>query len=92
MQYSWDQAIDLLNRRKHGLSLAAGIDALEDPNRDTWIDDRFEYGEDRIVTLGLGKNGLLYVVSTEPIKDWTRLISVRRAEDDEIERYGLGRA
>jgi hypothetical protein len=91
MRYEWDPEKDALNRRNHGLSLAAGIDALEDPNRDSWIDDRFEYGEDRIVTLGMGKNAQLYVVSTEPLEGWTRLISVRRAEDDEIEQYGMGR-
>jgi uncharacterized DUF497 family protein len=30
MQYVWDPAKDVLNRRKHGLSLADGIVALED--------------------------------------------------------------
>jgi uncharacterized DUF497 family protein len=80
------------DRRKHGLSLATGVDALEDPTRESRIDDRFDYGEERIVTLGLGKNGLLYVVSTELSENWTRLISVRRAEDDEIGQFGLGRA
>jgi uncharacterized DUF497 family protein len=92
MRYTWDPEKDALNRRKHGLFLAAGVDALEDPNRDSWNDDRFDYGEERIITLGLGKNGLLYVVSTELSRNWTRLISVRRAEDDEIEQYGLGRS
>jgi hypothetical protein len=57
MRYTWDPEKDALNRRKHGLSLGAGVDALEDPNGDSWIDDRFDYGEDRIITLGLGKNG-----------------------------------
>ncbi|MGO9777262.1 MAG: BrnT family toxin [Terracidiphilus sp.] len=81
-----------MNRRKHGLSLAVGIDALEDPYRDSWIDDRFDYGEERIVTLGLSKEGILYVVSTDWGENWTRIISVRGAENDEIEQYDLGRA
>jgi uncharacterized DUF497 family protein len=34
MQYSWDQAKDVLNRQKHGLALEEGIPALEDPGRD----------------------------------------------------------
>lgn len=92
MRYAWDPIKDALNRRKHGLSLKDGIPALEDDNRDLWIDDRFDYGEERIVTLGMGRNGLLYVVSTEMEENWTRIISVRKAEDDEIERYGLGRS
>ena len=55
MRYLWDPAKDILNRSKHGLSLADGIPALEDPDRESWIDDRFDYGEERIVTLGMGK-------------------------------------
>jgi uncharacterized DUF497 family protein len=92
MRYVWDPAKDILNKRKHGLSLAEGIPALQDPDRDSWIDRRFDYGEERIGTLGMGKRQILYVVSTEWDENCTRLISVRRAEDDEIERYGLGRS
>lgn len=91
MQYVWDPAKDVLNRRKHGLGLADGISALEDPDRESWIDDRFDYEEQRIVTLGLTRKGVLYVVSTEPAEERTRIISVRKAEADERERYGLGR-
>ena len=65
MRYVWDPAKDVLNQRKHGLSLAEGIPALEDPDRDSWIDDRFDYGEERIVTLGMNLPNVLYVVSTE---------------------------
>jgi hypothetical protein len=92
MRYTWDPEKDALNRRKHGLSLEEGIPALDDPDRDSWIDDRFDYGEERIVTLGLGRKQVLYVVSTEREETLTRIISVRRAEDDEIERYDLGRS
>jgi uncharacterized DUF497 family protein len=74
------------------LSLAVGIDALEDPYRDSWVDDRFDYGEERIVTLGLSKEGILYVVSTDWGENWTRIISVRGAENDEIEQYDMGRS
>ncbi len=55
MRYVWDRAKDSLNRRKHGLSLAEGIPALEDPERESWIDGRYDYGEERIGTLGMGK-------------------------------------
>lgn len=52
MRYIWDSAKDALNRRKHLLSLADGISVLEDPDRESWIDSRFDYGEERILTLG----------------------------------------
>jgi len=89
MQYVWDLAKDVLNQRKHGLSLADGISALEDPRRDSWIDDRFDYGEDRIATLGVSEVHVLYVVSTQWDEETIRIISVRKAEPDEIGRYGL---
>lgn len=90
MRYVWDPAKDALNRRKHGLLLADGIPALEDPKRYVLIDDRFDYGEERIVTLGLGRDRILFVASTERGEDCTRIISVRLAEYEEIKRYGLG--
>ena len=74
MRYVWDRAKDSLNRRKHGFSLAEGIPALQDPERDSWIDERYEYGEERIATLGMGKRQILYVVSTERDESCTRLI------------------
>jgi len=90
MHYVWDSAKDALNRKKHELALSDGVPALEDPQRDEWIDDRFDYEEERIVTLGLANQGVLYVVSTEADEEITRIISVRRAQPHEISRY-LGR-
>jgi uncharacterized DUF497 family protein len=69
------------------LSLADGIPALEDPDQETWIDNRFDYGEERTITLGITRRGVLYVVSAEAEEEWIRIISVRRAEEHEIERY-----
>ncbi len=92
MRYGWDPAKDAQNQRKHGLSLADGIHALEDPERVSWIDNRFDYGEERIATLGMGRTSLLYVATTELDEETTRIISVRRAEPHEVEKYGFGRS
>jgi len=83
MEYEWDAAKDAENRRKHRLSLADGIPALEDPDAESWIDARFKYGEERIVTLGRNQARILFVVATELAIDKTRIISVRRAEKHE---------
>lgn len=90
MRYEWDPAKDALNQRKHGLRLEDGIAALEDPEGNTWFDDQFDYGEERMVPVGQSRNGILYVISTERDKDLIRIISVRRAEDAEIARYYYG--
>jgi uncharacterized DUF497 family protein len=90
MEYEWDAAKDAENRRKHRLSLADGIPALEDPDAESWIDTRFEYGEERIVTLGRNQARILFVIATEPAIDRTRIISVRRAEKHEELSYYEG--
>ena len=85
MRYEWDPEKNAANQRKHLLPLAAGIDALEDPDRDISIDDRFDYGEVRIVTAGRSGGKVLFVVSSELGMDAEgeeiiRIISVRKAK------------
>jgi len=92
MRYTWDPAKDALNRRKHGLSLAEGILALEDPHEESWIDDRFEYGEERLATLDLGARRILYVVSTVSHRDLTQIVSVRKADNNEVKQYDRARS
>jgi uncharacterized DUF497 family protein len=89
MVYVWDPEKDRLNRQKHGISLADGVPALNDANKYYWFDDRFDYGEERIVTLGRNQMQVLYVVTTVPDKDEARIISVRKAEKDEVKEYYL---
>jgi uncharacterized DUF497 family protein len=79
------------------LSLADGIPALEDPERDIWIDDRFDYEEERIVTTGRNGSKVLVVVSTELMRDeddeaLIRIISVRKASWYEADWFNFGRA
>jgi uncharacterized DUF497 family protein len=85
--YEWDEAKDADNRRKHGIPLRAGIAALLDPDRLEWIDDRFLYGEERISTIGLAHERVLFVVHTMRGGDVCRLISVRKATRHEAARY-----
>jgi uncharacterized DUF497 family protein len=92
MRYTWDPDKDALNRRKHGLGLGEGIPALLDPNRDFRIDDRFDYDEERHVTLGKGKKGILVVVSTVREFNSIRIISVRKADGLESNWYYFGRS
>jgi uncharacterized DUF497 family protein len=92
MRYTWDPEKDALNRGKHGLGLGEGIPALQDPKRDFRIDDRFDYGEERHVTLGKGKKKILVVVSTIREPNAIRIISVRKADGDESNWYYFGRS
>jgi uncharacterized DUF497 family protein len=96
MRYIWDPIKDVLNRRKHRLTLADGIPVLEDPARECWIDSRFDYGEERTISLGRNRNTVLVVVSAEtsPIEidlETNRIISVRKATQHETDWYNFGR-
>ena len=90
MQYEWDENKNRINLRKHGLKLSDGIGAFEDPNMLQWIDDRHDYGEQRIVTLGRREEDTLVVITTEVFQDVTRIISVRRANSHEEKFYYEG--
>ncbi len=90
MEYEWHDNKDAQNRRTHHLSLADGIPALEDPDAESWIDERYEYGEDRMITLGMTAHGILLVVTTERSEGLIRIISVRRAERYEESWYYEG--
>lgn len=91
MDYEWDPRKDAENLRRHGLSLADGVMALEDPDAESWIDNRHDYGELRIITLGAGAEGILYVVTTGIADNQIRIISVRKAESSEKNWYYQGR-
>ncbi len=97
MRYVWDPAKDVLNQRKHGLTLADGIPALEDVDSESWADDRFDFEQERIITLGRNSNAVLLVVSIEQNlaeedeEQTTRIISVRKATKYERDSYYFGR-
>lgn len=89
MRYEWDEEKDKENRRKHKMSLSAGISVFDDPYRIEAYDGREVYGEDRYITIGMDKElDTLYVCYTmRSSENSTRLISVRRAERHERRLY-----
>jgi len=56
MNYEWNIAKAIENRRRHGIDFADAIAAIEDPNRLEEIDDRFEYGEERTRIIGMARH------------------------------------
>jgi uncharacterized DUF497 family protein len=72
-----------INIEKHGLPMVEGTVVFDDPFRKEYLDCRNEYGEERMITIGLGTNNVLYVCWTERSYDMIRLISVRKATKKE---------
>ena len=84
--FEWDDDKAAANWRDHGVTFAHAIKAFRDPFAVERIDDRVDYGEERINLLGGCSGTILHVTYTER-GDRIRLISARRAEKHEQDRY-----
>ena len=85
MRIEFDPTKNAENLAKHGvpLSLAQQLDwdsAL------VWVDDRFSYGELRMVALAPESN-ILYYVAFVDLDAGRRIISLRKAERREVKYY-----
>ena len=86
--FEWDEEKNRQNIKKHGVPLSAGIPVFEDDYRIEYQDTRYNYGEDRFITIGYNNfSDILYVCYTMRGYGKTRLISVRRAERNERRMY-----
>jgi uncharacterized DUF497 family protein len=85
MKFNFDSNKDAINLAKHQLSLAnaANLDWMDAL---IWIDNRQDYGEIRQIGL-VPMNQRLYVVVFVDKKTERRIISLRKANNREYERY-----
>ena len=88
MEFEWDDAKDLTNQRKQGLSFAeaqqlfeSGADYLE------IFDAEHSEFEDRFIAVGPIDRGLVVVVYTEREEDLIRIIGARLANKGEQTLY-----
>lgn len=86
MQFEWDSDKANLNAEKHGIRFELAALVFLDEDRLTAVDDRFDYGEERFITMGHIENRLHVVVYVET-EDIIRIISARKANRREQERY-----
>jgi uncharacterized protein len=85
MRFEWDEAKRRLNIKRHGLDF---VDVMKvfDVETVTLVDDRYEYGESRFLTLGL-LSGIVFAISHTETDEVIRIISARKAEKDEEITY-----
>ena len=88
VDFEWDDAKDLSNQRKHGLSFAearqlfeSGVDYLE------IFDVEHSELEDRFIAIGPIDRGLVVVVYTEREEELIRIIGARLANKREQALY-----
>ncbi|MHB1236990.1 MAG: BrnT family toxin [Gallionella sp.] len=85
MKIEFDKAKDVANQAKHGVSLSLA-DELNWEAALIWVDDRFEYGELRMIALA-PKTGILYYVAFVERGKMRRIISLRQANRREVTHY-----
>lgn len=85
MKLSYNSTKNDSNLQKHGLSLAEAR-LLEWDTALEWIDGRKNYGEERRIALVLMKQRLYCIVYVE-LKVGIRVISLRKANVREVEKY-----
>lgn len=90
VEFEWDDRKAAANFKKHGLLFPYATRAFLDEGRIEWLDVRQEYGEDRFVTIGMIDAREIVVVYTWR-DEKIRLISARKADQDEIEAYWKNR-
>jgi uncharacterized protein len=81
----FDPAKDASNLEKHGLSLALAAELDWDASL-VWVDERYDYGELRMIALAPDTR-ILYCVAFVDRGETRRIISLRRANRREVKHY-----
>jgi uncharacterized protein len=86
LSFEWDEEKNAANIRNHGIDFLEAALIFENPTIEA-IDDRRDYGELRCIALGLSSETVLHVVYTRRAKNVIRIISARKANRHDAEKY-----
>lgn len=87
LEFEWDPAKDRINIAKHGVSFADATEVFDDIEGLTSFDPAHSDYEERYLTLGLSKTGVLLMVSFCVRGNRLRIISARKATKNEAKEY-----
>ena len=85
MEFSWSERKRALNLKEHKLDFV-DVPGVFEALTYTFEDDRFSYGEQRFITLGLLAGTPVSIVHTENDHE-IRIISFRKATNREAQTY-----
>jgi uncharacterized DUF497 family protein len=86
-RFSWDDAKDRINERKHGISFDETWSVFDDPLAFTMVDADHSEGEPRYITIGQSSARQLLVVASSVDGARIRIISARLATRGERKKY-----
>lgn len=91
MRFEWDNNKNLSNIEKHGISFDAAKEILSNPFQLSILDYRFNYYEERWITMGKAKEEYLLLAAhlyyDENGDEVVRIISARHATAYERRQY-----
>ncbi|MBI5682699.1 MAG: BrnT family toxin [Deltaproteobacteria bacterium] len=92
MQFTWDDRKEKENVKKHTIKFTEAVEIFNDPLHISLLDTRFNYYEERWITIGAIKKGgiitvgHLYIMQHDG-EDIIRIITARKATKKEIRDY-----
>ena len=91
MQFEWSEEKNRLNIKKHGISFEEAKEVFLDPLHISKLDHRFDYFEERWITVGATREDKILVVANiffnENGEEIIRIISARKANQKERRFY-----
>lgn len=91
MKFEYDDVKNRANIKKHGVSFKTASEIFNDPFILSKLDERYDYGEERWLSLGKTTQGVILAVAhlyfdenNEPV---IRIISARKATKKEVQVY-----
>jgi len=85
--FEWDKAKAESNWRRHGVGFELATTVFRDPFAIERLDDREDYGEQRFVIVGMAEGQVLLFVAYTEREERIRIISARRATQNEEDDY-----
>jgi uncharacterized protein len=87
LEFEWHSAKAEANLCAHGVSFDLAKTVFKDPFAIERLDDREDYGEARFVMIGMAEGNILLFVAYTERGERIRMISARRATQDEQDDY-----
>ena len=86
MRFEWDESKNKINIKKHGIDFQDVTEVFDGPMIVN-IDDRYDYGETRLIGFGWMRQIVVLVVHVEIDDDTIRILSARKANRYERKRF-----
>ena len=93
--FDWDRIKARSNLKKHDISFERATGIFRDPNLLSIPDVEHSENEERWITMGIDRHGVILVVChtfevLEPSQNKIRIITARKATRKEVEKYEEG--